>query len=254
MKNIRPIFIALAFLILTLPLMPLQWLLVQTSPSKSNYLAWIYHRLLCKVLGISVVILGKKPEQPALLISNHVSWIDIPILGSLLPLSFIAKREVGQWPLFGIMAKLQRCVFVNRESRQSTGTSTFEISSRLGAGDTIVLFAEGTSNDGNMVKPFKSSFFAAAEKLKAPIIPVTVAYRASRGLPLTRRNRPFYAWYGDMHMLSHLWNALRAGPMTVSIHFHDPLMIAPRKLMATSAEQVIRAGLAQALHGKPKIS
>ena len=115
MARLRAIFILLGFLALTLPLMPVQFVL------RSKRLPWIYHRLLCKILGVTLIIEGAPPTGAALLVANHVSWLDIPVLSAIAPLSFIAKREVRVWPLFGAMAKLQRTVFVNRESRHSTG-------------------------------------------------------------------------------------------------------------------------------------
>ena len=247
MRSLRPLIIMLGFLLLTLPLMPIQLLL------RSNWLPQAYHRILCRLLGINIVVEGHKPVGPALLVSNHVSWLDIPVLSAVLPASFIAKREVGRWPLFGWMANLQASVFINRENRHSTGQSRHEIADRLKSGDILVLFPEGTSGDGNHVRGFKSSFFGAVYDLDVPVIPVTIAYQAARNLPLTRRQRPAIAWYGDMELLPHLWVALLQGPLAVTVCFHNALEPEPRKQMAQTAENVVRRGLAEALHGKAKI-
>ncbi len=250
MRQLRAGLILLGFLCLTLPLMLVQFLLLIIQSRAALLLPWHYHRILCRLLGVSVTIEGPLPIAPALLVSNHVSWLDIPILSSVMPLSFIAKREVGGWPLFGWMAKLQRCVFVNRDKRHSTGKSSTQIADRLHEGDTLVLFPEGTSNDGHCVMPFKSSYFGAAENLDVVVIPVMLAYKSNYNLPLTKRQRPSFAWYGDMNLVPHLWEALKAGPIEVIVHFHEALPKIPRKDMAKLAHVTIANSLAQALHGE----
>ena len=249
MRQLRASFILLGFLCLTLPLMAVQFILVAFKSRTAHFLPWYYHRILCRLLGVTVTIDGPRPAANALLVSNHVSWLDIPVLSSVIPLSFIAKREVAGWPLFGWMAKLQRCVFVNRDKRHSTRKSSNEIADRLLEGYTLVLFPEGTSNDGHRVMPFKSSYFGAAENLDVAVIPVMLAYRSSYNLPLTKRQRPNFAWYGDMNLVPHLWEALKAGPIDVVVRFHEALPKAPRKEIAKLAHITIAKSLAQALHG-----
>jgi lyso-ornithine lipid O-acyltransferase len=251
MRQLRASLILLGFLCLTLPLMPVQLILVLLGSRVARLLPWYYHRILCPLLGVHIKVDGPIPTTPTLLVSNHVSWLDIPVLSSIMPLSFIAKREVGGWPMFGWMAKLQRCVFVNRESRHSTGKSSTEITKRLHAGDTQVLFPEGTSNDGNSVLPFKSSYFGAAEKLDVPVVPVTLVYLSNYNLALTKRQRPSVAWYGDMDMVPHLWEFLKSGPIKVVVQFHAALPQIPRKEMAKRAHATIAKSLAETLHGRP---
>jgi lyso-ornithine lipid O-acyltransferase len=251
MRQLRASLILFGFLCLTLPLMPVQLVWVLLDSRAARLLPWFYHRILCRLLGVHIKVDGPIPTAPALLVSNHVSWLDIPVLSSVMPLSFIAKREVGGWPMFGWMAKLQRCVFVNREIRYSTGKSSAEITKRLHAGDTLVLFPEGTSNDGNTVKSFKSSYFGAAENLDIPVVPVTVAYRSNYNLAFTKRQRPRVAWYGDMDLVPHLWEFLKAGPIKVSVRFHEALPKIPRKEMANMAQATIVKSLTETLHGQP---
>ena len=242
------------FVLITLIGLPFQKLFVHTSARAARNLPHFYHRLVCRVLGIRVSVSGQPVlSQPCLIAANHVSWIDIPVLSAALPVSFIAKREVSGWPGFGLLARLQRTVFIDRDRRQTTGAGRDEIAGRLKAGDHLVLFAEGTSNDGAQVKPFKSAFFGAAEVPGITVQPVTLAYVQHWGLPMTRRGRPLYAWYGDMDLPPHLWQALSSGPIAVEVTFHPPVAIPARggrKIAAAEAERLVRQTLRDRLYGR----
>lgn len=253
MSKLRAVAILTCFVGLTICLMPIQLVFLFVSPKLARTLPWYYHRVLCRLLGITVEIEGQVPTAPALLVSNHVSWLDIPILSTVKPLSFIAKNDVASWPLFGWMAKLQRSVFINRKSRFSTGHSARVIKTRFEKGDSLILFPEGTSGDGKTVRPFKSSYFGVVEGMDVSVIPISLVYLSNYCLPLTERRRSNFAWYGDMELLPHLWAALKLGPIAVKIIIHPPLSQRPRKQMAMSAENIIRKGLVEALHGRPEI-
>ena len=255
MSRLRASLLLLGFAGLTLPLMPVQQLFVWFWPRMARRFPMHYHRAVLRILGVRVHVDGEALKTgPAILAANHVSWLDIVILSSVAPLSFIAKRDVSGWPFFGSLARLQRTVFVDRERRSSTGASRDEIASRLNGGDILVLFAEGTSGDGARVLPFKSAYFAAAETLGVAVQPVSIAYTGHRNLPMTRRLRPIYAWYGDMGLPPHLWAALAHGPIEVKIVCHPPLCAeSDRKKLAQDTESTVRQGLVDALHGRPKI-
>ncbi len=248
------------FLGLTLPLMPLQALLLKTSPKAARRFPNWYHRQVCRVLGLKLQIEGAVVENaPVLLVCNHTSWLDIPVLSALAPVSFVAKREVGGWPFVSALAKLQRSVFVDRTRRQATGDAAAEIMNRLHDGDTIVLFAEGTSSDGNRVLPFKTSLFGAVsgESAAEPRLVVqtaAVVYTHLRGIPLSRADRPRIGWYGDMEMTSHAWGVLRSGPITVTIKVGPPVPLTEfkdRKDLALTTERAIRSGVLGILRGRP---
>jgi lyso-ornithine lipid O-acyltransferase len=257
MAKISATLRALCFVLLTLPLMPLQALFILVWPNMARVFPHHYHKIACRILGFRTVVTGELPRNgQCLIVSNHVSWIDIVVLSAVSPLSFVAKREVAQWPFFGWLAKLQRTVFVDREKRHSTKHSRTELETRLAAGDRIVLFPEGTSHTGESVLPFKSSFFAAATAPEIAIVPVTLVYKQNYGLPLSRRNRGTFAWYADMDLIPHLWGALCAGPLTVEIIIHPALDVETglnRKRATESAESTIRRSLAAALHGRVKL-
>jgi 1-acyl-sn-glycerol-3-phosphate acyltransferase len=121
----------------------------------------------------------------------------------------------------------------------------------------LLLFPEGTSHDGNRVLPFKSALLGAAEArleggAHVKVQPVSAAYTGLNGLPMGRENRPLFAWYGDMALMPHLWEAVLAGPLDVVVQFHEPLSLdeMDRKALAASARKTVQTGLAHALAGK----
>jgi 1-acyl-sn-glycerol-3-phosphate acyltransferase len=242
---------AAGFLALTLPLIPIQQVFLWLAPPVARRLPHVYHRLVCKIIGIRLEVEGERPKAAALLVSNHVSWADIPVLSAACPVSFVAKSEVASWPLFGTLARLQRSVFIDRQRRHKTALSRNEVSERLKNGDCVVLFPEGTSHNGKQILSFKSSYFGAVENLGIPVIPVVLAYHKVNGLPVTGRQRPSLAWYGDMDLLPHLWAFLKQGPVHVTVRFLEPLEAADRKALTAAAESRIRRGLVEMLHGRP---
>jgi 1-acyl-sn-glycerol-3-phosphate acyltransferase len=237
--------------------MPLQQVFLWVSPAMARVFPMYYHRLVCRILGIRVEVAGKAPPMgPLLIVSNHASWLDVVVLSAVAPVSFVAKKQVSSWPFFGSLARLQRTVFVDRERRHATGNSRDDMQQRLKSGDILVLFPEGTSSDGRRVLPFKSSFFAAAEIEGVLVQPVSLAYRGHRNLPMNRRLLPSYAWYGDMELAPHLFQALATGPVEVAVIFHEPLSLSGennRKALARHAEEQVRRGVTLALHDPGKI-
>ena len=260
MRSLRAFLVLATFFAFTLPLMPLQLLFLWTGSNYARTFPHWYHRQVCKILGLRLNIEGSVArERGVLLISNHVSWLDIAVLSTVAPVSFVAKQEVASWPFVSWLAKLQRTVFVDRARRREVTDKANEIGERLKAGDHIVLFAEGTSSDGNAVVPFKTPLFAAAkppggQALGADICVQTLAltYTKLHGLPLCRRGRPLVAWYGDMDMASHAWRLLGLGPLDVHIRVGPPVPLdefPDRKALARYAEDRVRRDVVELLRG-----
>ena len=178
------------------------------------------------------------------------------MLGSLIAGSFVAKAEVADWFFFGWLAKLQRTVFVERRVRR-TADQRDVMARRLEAGDNLILFPEGTSDDGNRVLPFKSALLSVAERRphdQALIVqPVSLAYTRLDGLPLGRALRPLFAWYGDMELAPHLWQLAGLGRLTVVVHFHPPVTLedfGSRKRLSDHCQAKVAEGVALALSGR----
>ncbi|WP_041321496.1 lysophospholipid acyltransferase family protein [Hyphomicrobium denitrificans] len=258
--SLRASAVLTAFFGLTLPLMPVQALLLRVSDKAARRFPHWYHRQVCRLLGVRLSIEGTVAKgAPVLLICNHTSWLDIPVLSALAPVSFVAKLEVGGWPFVSALARLQRSVFVDRTRRLAAGDAANEITKRLRQGDTIVLFAEGTSSDGNRVLPFKTSLFGAVAGATMPaadqvvVQTAAVVYTHIHGVPVTRAERPRLGWYGDMEMTSHAWGVLKSGSITVTIKVSPPVPLAEfkdRKDLALKSERAVRRDVLAILRGR----
>jgi 1-acyl-sn-glycerol-3-phosphate acyltransferase len=243
----------------TLSLMPVQAVGLALRRRWTSRLPVFYHRWCCQILGLRIQVIGTPTAtRPVLFTANHISYTDITVLGSIVPGSFIAKAEVGKWPFFGWLAKLQRSVFVDRRVR-SAAVHRDAIGERLAAGEALILFPEGTSGDGNRVLPFKSALFAAAqsEKDRPPVIvqPISLAYVRLDGMPIRRLYRPFFAWYGTIDLAPHIWSMVGLGTVDVVVQFHPPAFLADcgsRKALAGYCHARVAGGLASALFGRPQ--
>jgi 1-acyl-sn-glycerol-3-phosphate acyltransferase len=211
---------------------------------------------------LRIVVRGvQSTAKPQLVVSNHISYFDIVVLGSQVAGDFVAKADIAKWPVFGIMAKAGRSVFIDRRP-SATGNARDQIQERLDSGDTLIMFPESTSGDGNHMKAFKSALFTVAERHvtdaqgqthSVVVQPVSIAYTRLNGLPLGVGWRPFVAWYGDMELTSHLWNVAKLGTVTVEITFHAPVTLtefANRKALAAHCDHVVRTGMANLLAGR----
>lgn len=245
----RAWFIVLCLIIVTLPLIPLQWFFNQTNNRLRQKLPLLWHHIAARLIGLKVHVRGEmSAERPLLLTANHVSWLDIIALGVAGPVSFIAKQEVSKWPAFGMLAKLQRTVFVNRERRSATGEKTSEIANRLHEGDAMVLFPEGTSTSGVHVKPFRSALLGAVQKAAGDseaiyVQPVAIAYTHIGGMPALTDERDFTGFYGDMDLVSSLWPILKEGAIDVTICFGEPMAAdgtTNRKQLSLALEEQVR--------------
>ncbi|PWC34404.1 lysophospholipid acyltransferase family protein [Azospirillum sp. TSO35-2] len=247
------------YLLWTVILIPVQALAVARGWRLNRGLPVFYHRVCTRLMGLDVVVRGDRAaDGPVMFVSNHSSYLDITVLGSLIPGSFVAKTEVGSWPFFGLLAKLQRTVFVERKARSTVGQQRDDLGGRLESGDSLILFPEGTSSDGNRTLPFKTALFAVASRRidgrPLTVQPVSITPTRLDGIPMGFAFRPFYAWYGDMDLVPHLWQAFRLGGMTVEVEFHPPVTIdgfSSRKALADHCHRVITQGVARAVSGRP---
>lgn len=239
-------------------LVPLQVISMKTGLWPETVILKVWHRAMLRALGMRVRMVGKmETKRPLMIAANHVSWTDIMALGSLVDVTFIAKSELSGWPLFGFLSKLQRTVFIERERKRKSGEQASEIARRLAAGNAMVLFAEGSTGDGNLLLPFKSTLFGAASMAIAEgaadhvvIQPVSIAYTRIHGLPMGRQHRPIASWIGDMDLVPHLSQLLAEGGLDVEIRFGDPIEFSAkssRKEATRLMEERVRTLMLQSL-------
>jgi 1-acyl-sn-glycerol-3-phosphate acyltransferase len=216
------------------------------------WLGWCRH-----AIGMDVLVTGEAlVEGPTLFVSNHISYLDVIAIGSVIDGSFVSRADIRHWPVIGFLATLQRTIFIERNPRH-THQHRAELKSRLLRGDRLILFPEGTSSDGTKILPFKSSLFSVAElkvnERYVPVQPISITYTRLDGLPLGRLMRPLYAWYGDMEFAPHLWKLLGLGRFKVEIIVHDAVTLegfSSRKELACYCERAITKGFSRSITGR----
>jgi 1-acyl-sn-glycerol-3-phosphate acyltransferase len=259
---LRLVYVFAAIGTITLVLLPFQAVAVWVDLPLRRRIPVLFHRTVCAILGIRVREIGRRmDEHPLLIVANHSSWLDISVITAVAPVAFVAKHEIASWPVFGLLARLQRTVFVDRSRRHKTRDVNAEIARRLAEGDPVVLFGEGTSSDGNRVLAFRSALIGSARDALAEaehtgrvwIQPLALAYTHMRGLPLSRHDRPRVAWYGHMSLAPHLAGMARCGGVDVTVTWGEPVAFdeqSDRKQVARALEAQIRRHTLQALRGR----
>ncbi|CDX22942.1 conserved exported hypothetical protein [Mesorhizobium sp. ORS 3324] len=268
-KKLR-LFLALGIVVAgSLVMVPLQLLSMKTRLWPETVVLKIWHNMVLKALGMRVHVKGAlSRERPLLVAANHISWTDIMVLGSLVDVKFIARADMEGWPLIGMLSKLQRTVFIERERKRSSGNQASEIAGRMARGDVMVLFAEGSTGDGNLVLPFKSTLFGAASMAISDgaaeqvfIQPVAIAYTRVHGVAMGRRHRPIAAWIGDQDLLPHLKTLLAEGALDAEVHFGEPVPFSKgsnrketARLMEAKVREMMQAALADPRPSRQRIA
>jgi 1-acyl-sn-glycerol-3-phosphate acyltransferase len=248
MGGVRVVATIVVLFVVTIVMYPVQWLAIWRNWPLAARLPWYWQRLACFMAGVTVHVEGTPAVAPLLIAANHVSWLDITVIGSVMPVSFVAKVEVARWPVVGTLARLQRSVFIDRTRRSQTAEATAAIASRVGRGDVVVLFAEGTTGDGNRMLPFRSALLGAAQAAanacgSITVQPMAIAYSAIHGIPIGHADRPTVAWYGDMKLGGHFFRLIGLGALDVVVRFGKPLPLAPgddRKKVAAECFEDVR--------------
>jgi 1-acyl-sn-glycerol-3-phosphate acyltransferase len=256
---LRPVRRTVIVVLWTLLAMPVQLLLIALPGAGKVAFARVYWSVLCRLLGLQVRIIGTParrygPGRPVVFVSNHSSWLDVPVLGGRLNACFVSKDDVADWPVINLVAWLGRTVYVSRQ-RAATGRERDDMRARLAGGDNLILFPEGTSSDGSRVLPFRSAFFAVAEGEQPPLIqPVSVVYDRVGGLPAGRAARPVFAWYGDMDLASHFWRFAQRRGLRATILLHpplDPALWPSRKALSQTVWSMVAEGAATLRQNRP---
>jgi lyso-ornithine lipid O-acyltransferase len=249
------------YLLASLVLGPMQYLVLFLTREHGPHVFWIpqiHHKITCAVFGLRIEVQGRPvANRQTLFMSNHISYLDIPVLGSLVPGSFLAKKEVDSWPLFNILARLQQTAFIERKTtaiKREAGA----LEQKLADGRSFIIFPEGTSSDGRQIWPFKSSLFSLAigpGKKNITVQPATISVLSVDGKsPAAQDVRETYAWHlhMDIPLGPHFWNFAKGSGAILRVVFHEPLessAFSDRKELARACHALVHQGLA--LPGEP---
>lgn len=209
--------------------------------------AW--HRGALRIAGVRLAVRGMPCAAPGtLLVANHVSYVDIPVLGAVAGVDFVAKAEIAGWPVMGAIGRLIDTLYVARRA-SAAGETRDALAARLDSGGRLALFPEGTTTDGRRVLPFRSAPFAALEAAAGEVWvqPVSLRYVALDGLPLDRERRWQVAWCGDAELVPHIWRLLDSGAVVAEVEFHPAFAAAEadRKSLAARCHVAVAAGVAR---------
>ncbi len=217
------------------------------STKAAYFFGRLFLRSSCYVLGHRVIIRGQPNTQSQTLFCiNHISYLDIAVVGPHVPGRFIAKSEVKNWPIFGQMSTMYGSVYIERTSA-GISEGLKQLDETLKRNENLILFPEGTTSDGCRVLPFASSFFDVAMKNNLTVQPVTLAYAGWDGMPMPRYLRKLVGWFSpDLEMMPHLWQMAQLGKIQAIITFHPPIQASDfpsRKALAKKAWESVNQGL-----------
>lgn len=195
---------------------------------------------IARILHVQVRVRGRPVEGSALLVANHVSWLDIPVLGWIPAISFLSKAEVRRWPLIGWLAARGGTLFIRRGARGEADNAAEQITWHLVRGRKVLLFPEGTTTDGSGVRAFHPRLFASAVLADVPIQPVALRYTLPQG-QAHGTPHPSAPFIGDDTFPAHLWRVLGEASIVAEVEFLAPLRARgrDRKTLAREARECI---------------
>lgn len=228
MQTARACIKLFLFMFACLLVIPFQLLIMLFHNGKYAYtLPFLWQNAVRRIFRIKVSITGTPAHGKQLIyMSNHVSYLDIPVIGSVLPASFVAKKDVASWPVFGFLSRLQQTAFISR-SREDAKKEKNALDNMIKAQKSLIIFPEGTSTDGKEVLPFKSSLFAIAlppDSQPIDIQPITLKITSVNDLePNNQDIRDLYAWHNNMDtpLDEHLWRFAKSKGAHIRLHFHE---------------------------------
>ncbi len=202
---------------------------------RNGWFRW-WARAVCRILGMKTRAIGT-PPQDALIVSNHVTYLDIVLIASYVDAVFVAKSEIADWPLVGMVCKGIDTIFIDRQSKRDVVAVGEEMEKRLVSGLGVVVFPEGTSSAGDEVLPFKPSLLQVAARDRLPVHYATVRYAVPDNEPPVAES---VAWWGDMEFVTHVWGMLQLGELSAEVVFGgEPIVDSDRKQLASRLQYAV---------------
>ena len=182
------------------------------------------------IIGVRITRHGKAPPRGVLVVSNHLSYLDMPVLGSLVPTVFVARADLRNWPFWGFVSTVGGTIFVDRATKRDVVRVRQDMRDAMTRGDSVVVFAEATSTSGETILPLKPALLADAASNAAPVHWLTLSYRTPPDGPAARDQ---VCWWGDTGFLPHVLGLLALRRVDCTVRFGDaPLKATDRKALA----------------------
>jgi 1-acyl-sn-glycerol-3-phosphate acyltransferase len=193
--------------------------------------------LMLRILGARVVVRGTPPARPFFLVSNHLSYLDIPVLASHAPGVFVAKKEIRSWPVIGFLCACMGTIFIDRSSRRDIPRVLERLEREMSFGEGVMIFPEGTSSDGSSILPFRPPLLEAASVSDVPVSCAALRYETRADSPPPHLS---VCWWGGMNFTSHLLRLLTLPGFRAEISFGDQRVgEKDRKLLAEALWQQV---------------
>lgn len=191
----------------------------QLTPAQTQLHVREWSRQMLCIMGVELLVRDTPPGTgPALLVANHVSWLDILVMNAAHPARFVSKADVKHWPVLGSLITGAGTLYIERESRRDAMRVVHHMAERLQAQDTLAVFPEGTTGDGRTLLPFHANLFQAAIAAQAPVVPV--ALRFVDGASGQRSDAPVFI--GDTTLIASIWTTLRASSLQAVVAYGEP--------------------------------
>ena len=166
-------------------------------------------------------------EAGGLFVGNHLSYLDVLVIHSLVPVCFVTSREIRETPVLGIVCQLAGCLFVERRNKSNIRNEVSEIADGLREGLNVAIFPEATSTNGEQILRFRRPLYVSAIDSSRPVVPFCLNYLRVGGAPIDLSTRDKVFWYGDMDFASHLWDLAGSGGVQVDLIFLPALVPGP---------------------------
>jgi lyso-ornithine lipid O-acyltransferase len=254
---LRQVYKLLFFIVGTLLLISLHciWLLLFVLAKPSPYPRFfirVWYKFILWLFGVRVQLHGKrlKPQQHQIFyVSNHISYLDILVLGAYFPCFFVAKADIASWPIFGFLSKIGGTIFISR-NRAVVKQQAEKLETALQQGNHLCIFPEGTTSNGQQILPFKSSLlqplYATTNTISLAIQPLSLRYTSINGRKLLNQNQfDKIAYYGDHVFGSHSWQLLKLRRIGVRINIHPHITLdqnLKRKDLCSKVEAIVQHG------------
>ncbi|HEY0430028.1 MAG TPA: lysophospholipid acyltransferase family protein [Pyrinomonadaceae bacterium] len=240
MKNIRAAARFAAFSVSTLGFYLIWFAGAFFVPNKAFWRQIIFRswaRAFVKISGMRIEVAGRAPQPPFFLVSNHLSYVDIPALRAVAEGVFVAKGEIENWPFAGKMVGDLGMIFINRKNRRDIPRAGREIIKKLSEGEGVIIFPEGTSTKGEEVLPFNSSFLKFAAETDLPVSYAAISYRTPEN---ELKPSETICWWDDRSLAEHMWRVFQVHEFTAIINFGDePVQDPNRKELARKLREKV---------------